>query len=209
MSSALKTATAVSSPRKPIPTAAFPTVCITPPGAVTWARLVKPAESKFKPGVLEYGLGLAFSEDGQNTEAWKNMVRAFEETAQKKFGSAYAQLARSNSIRSPIRYDVDGKNWPQHLNLTAFITFKVQADYPPLVLDRDKQPIHDSALIYSGCIGRCTFRPLAYGGPITGISPGVSFLGNFQWLADGGRLPGARVTEVSLASCRMTVWTPY
>jgi hypothetical protein len=92
-SSALKTSTAVSSPGGPTPSAgsaAFPSVFITSPGVVTWAKLIKPVESKFKPGVLEYGLGLAFSEDAQKTEAWKTMVGAFEETAQKKFGGSYA-----------------------------------------------------------------------------------------------------------------------
>lgn len=88
------------------------------------------------------------------------------------------------NLRSPFRDQADKADYDGYTPGAIFITAKSKRR--PGLVDRNREEILDESDFYGGCYAHMTVVAATYGGPGTGITPGVSFyVNNIQKLADG------------------------
>jgi hypothetical protein len=163
---------------------------ITPPGIVGGSSLFKPKSSRLN-NEENFFLTLLITADTKASPEFKKLEEVIEQVGRDHFGTAFESLRKSRQIRLPLRYDVDGKNWPK--DMACFLNINTPADQPPIVVGRDAQPIMDPSQIYSGCKARASVRFFGYGSKGSPYQPGVGVrLQNVQKLGDGPRLANAR-----------------
>jgi hypothetical protein len=163
------------------------------PMVIESSALFTPRVSKLKPNdAPSYYARLLANAATIKHPAWKELEQFVRELGEQHFGKReFEGMLKSGSFRSPIRYDVVGKGYPD--DVEAFLNVKAGADYPPVVVGRDAAPIMDKSEVYPGCIVRVSLRAFCYGGRGTNFGAGISLgLVNVQKLADGPRLKSAR-----------------
>lgn len=177
-----------------------------PKAKVSYPNLFKPVLNKLS-GKMEYNVQGIFDvpiTDPSMTPVKKAVELACEERwgADKKKWPKNLILPFKNQDDLIEKAEEKEKSTDIFTPNGVYITVKTAATSlngaalpPPVIVDRQRNPITDPNLLYAGCYARFNVTAKAYPGPKAplGIKPGVSlYLNAVQFVEDGERLGGGR-----------------
>jgi ssDNA-binding protein len=162
---------------------------VTPKGVLAYSNLFEAKGSKLNPNKLQFFTQMLLSSAAVQQPSWKELKEAVQAEGRRKWpGGEFEDMLERKAVRLPFRTDIR-KGWDP--DIVTWISVNCNADRPPKVVDRDREPLIDRSLIYPGCIVRLSVDVWAYGGD--GFPPGIKLgLQNVQWLGHGPRLKGAK-----------------
>ena len=90
------------------------------------------------------------------------------------------------NLKEPLR-DGDEEDKGEGFEGHYFVNAYSSEQYPPTIVDRDREAILDAQELYSGCYGRASIKFYPYAKPSKGVACGLNAL---QKIKDGDRLDG-------------------
>jgi hypothetical protein len=164
---------------------------ISPVGRISFPHLFKPQQNERQENV--WSVVVVFDKKAQDTAEYKTMEEAIQKAAVERFATKIPAGIKRKSLEPKSGYPITlTETKPEWFSWapegSTMITFS--SKYAPVIIDRTKQEILDSAEVYAGAYGRVQWTTYAYA---ASGNEGVSFgLRAFQKVKDGEALSGGK-----------------
>mgnify|MGYP006289343809 FL=1 len=164
---------------------------ISPIGRVSFPHLFKPQQNDRGENV--WSVVIVFDKKAQETPEYKAMEAAVQNAATERFGTKVPAGVKRKSLEPksgyPFTLTETKPEWfgwaPEGSTMATF-----SSKYSPVIIDRNKSEILDSAEVYAGQFGRVQWTTYAYD---ASGNQGVSFgLRAYQKVKDGEQLSGGK-----------------